>query len=336
MATNKFATIRYHALDRCFGNFGRKYFLDDLIDVCNAAIYEYAGIEEGVKRRQLFEDIAFMESEQGWSIPLERHKDGKRVFYRYADKNFSIKNQGINQGEAEQLKESLSILSRFKGLPQFEWVEEMQVRLEDTFKLKNNLRAVVGFEQNPYLKGLEHFTPLFNAIQHEVVLEVNYQSFKQTEPSVIRFHPWYLKQYNNRWFVFGWHEERQLLRNLALDRVLSLTEVNGKYEVNKRVDFDSFFDDVVGVSVNEQAIAEQVHIRVEAGLWPYIESKPLHGSQKIVAKNKAYVDLVMEVQLNHELVSLLFSYMDGLEVLAPNTLRNRCKEVVETLFQKYD
>lgn len=335
MATNKFATIRYHALDRCFGNFGRKYFLDDLIEACNDAIYEYAGIEEGVKRRQLFEDIAFMESEQGWSIPLERHKDGKRVYYRYVDKNFSIKHKGINQGEAEQLKESLSILSRFKGLPQFEWVEEMQVRLEDTFKLKNNLHAVVGFEQNSYLKGLEHFTPLFNAIQHEVVLEVSYQSFKQTEPSVIRFHPWYLKQYNNRWFVFGWQEERQILSNLALDRVLWLTEVNGKYELNKWVDFDSFFDDVVGVSVHEQAVVERVQIRVEAGLWPYIESKPLHGSQKILAKNEAYVDLLLEVQLNHELVSLLFSYMDGLEVLAPETLRKRLKRTVETLFQKY-
>ena len=36
-----------------------------------------------------------MESSQGWSIPLARHKDGKKVFYRYEDANFSI-NQQIN------------------------------------------------------------------------------------------------------------------------------------------------------------------------------------------------------------------------------------------------
>ena len=105
MATNKHATIRYHALDRCFSNPGRKFFIEDLIYACNQAIYDFAGIENGVKRRQVFDDITFMESEQGWSIPLERTKDGKRVFYRYADKSFSIKNQGINQEEAEQLKE---------------------------------------------------------------------------------------------------------------------------------------------------------------------------------------------------------------------------------------
>lgn len=69
MATNKNATIRYHALDRCFSNYRRKFFIEDLVDACNISIYEFSGIEEGVKRRQVFDDITFMESEQGWSIP---------------------------------------------------------------------------------------------------------------------------------------------------------------------------------------------------------------------------------------------------------------------------
>lgn len=49
MATNKHATIRYHALDRCFSNYGRKFFIEDLIIACNEAIYEFAGVEDGVK-----------------------------------------------------------------------------------------------------------------------------------------------------------------------------------------------------------------------------------------------------------------------------------------------
>lgn len=49
MATNKHATIRYHALNLCFSNFGRKYFIDDLINASNKAIFDHAGIEDGVK-----------------------------------------------------------------------------------------------------------------------------------------------------------------------------------------------------------------------------------------------------------------------------------------------
>jgi predicted DNA-binding transcriptional regulator YafY len=230
MATNKHATIRYHALDRCFSNYGRRFFIEDLVDNCNKSIFEFAGIEDGVKKRQVFDDIVFMESEQGWSISLERIKDGKRVYYRYSDKSYSIKNHGINQAEAEQLNDTLTILNRFKGMPQFEWIEEMQIRLEDTFKLNENIQSFVGFEQNPFLKGLSHFTGLFNAIKNEVTLKVIYQGYKQEKPMIVNLHPWYLKQYNNRWFLFGFNDDYQLISNFALDRIIEFNESKIKFQ----------------------------------------------------------------------------------------------------------
>ena len=90
MPTNKHAIIRYQTLDKCFRNPGKNYYINDLIKECNRAIYEFAGVEDGVKRRQLLDDIRFMESEQGWSIPLKHIRDGKKVYYRYEDMNFSI------------------------------------------------------------------------------------------------------------------------------------------------------------------------------------------------------------------------------------------------------
>ena len=335
MATNKHATIRYHALDRCFSNYGRKFFIGELIDACNIAIYEFAGIEDGVKRRQVFDDITFMESEQGWSIPLERMKDGKRVYYRYSDKSFSIKNLGINQVEAEQLKETLTILTRFKGMPQFEWIEEMQIRLEDTFKLKGNIQSSVGFEQNPFLKGLNHFTGIFNAIQHEVTLKVKYQGYKQDKRIQVILHPWYLKQYNNRWFLFGLNEDYKSITNLALDRIIEFEESNIKFRKNDEVNFNEYFDDVIGVTVKSDSFVEKLLIRISKEIWPYIESKPMHGSQKIKNRTESDVLIELDVQINHELMSLLFSYMDAIEVIEPESLRERFKSLSETIYKKY-
>jgi predicted DNA-binding transcriptional regulator YafY len=336
MATNKHATIRYHALDRCFGNWGRKFFIEDLVDACNIAIYEFAGIEDGVKRRQVFDDIAFMESEQGWSITLERHKEGKRVYYRYEDKSFSIKNQGINQTEAEQLKETLAILSRFKGMPQFDWVEEMQIRLEDTFKLKGSIQSAVGFEQNPFLKGLNYFTEIFNAIQNQIALSVKYQGYKQEKPARFDFHPWYLKQYNNRWFLFGLNEKYGNMSNLAIDRILSMEEAKCGYKPNTEIDFDEFFEDVVGVSVRTDAPIEKVSIKISSEVWPYIESKPLHGSQKVKRKSQSDVIVELKVQVNHELIALLFSYMDAIEIIEPQSIRAKFISTIKSLNQKYN
>ena len=262
MATNKHATIRYHALDRCFSNFGRKFFIDDLITACSEAIYEFAGIEDGVKRRQVFDDIAFMESEQGWSIPLERIKEGRKVYYRYSDRSFSISNKGVNQSEAEQIKETLSILSRFKGMPQFEWIEEIQIRLENTFKLKGNNVSIVSFEQNPYLRGLNHFTELFNAIQNQQALDIIYQGFRQKNAINIVFHPWHLKQYNNRWFLFGLNKAYNSLSNLAIDRIISISYSKEDYIKNKDIDFDEFFEDIVGVTIKPDGSTEKVLIKI--------------------------------------------------------------------------
>lgn len=335
MATNKHATIRYHALDRCFSNHGRKFFIEDLISACKEAIYEFSGISDGVKKRQIFDDIIFMESEQGWSIPLERLKEGKRVYYRYSDKSFSVKKQGINQPEAEQLRATLSILSRFKGLPQFEWIEEMQIRLEDTFGLKGNTRPIVGFDQNPYLKGLNHFAELFNAIQNHQALRIKYKGYRQITSADIIFHPWYLKQYNNRWFLFGLNEEYHSLSNLALDRITLIEEAKIEYKPNTAINFEDFFDDVVGVSVKAEAITEKLIVKISSEVWPYIESKPLHGSQKLRSKNEADVFVELNLQVNHELIALLFSYMDSIEVIEPQALRERFKIITEAMFKKY-
>lgn len=335
MATNKHATIRYHALDRCFSNYWRKYFIEDLIEACNEALYEFAGIEGGVKKRQVYYDIIFMESEQGWSIPLERLKDGKKIYYRYYDKSFSIKSHGINQAEAEQLKETLTILTRFRGMPQFEWIEEMQIRLEDTFKLKGDIQSFVDFDQNPFLKGLSHFTALFNAIQNKVVLKILYQGYRQESPTHMILHPWYLKQYNNRWFLFGFNEEYESITNLALDRIIEFEESKIKYRNNDEINFDEYFEDVVGVTVKRDSPTEKLLIKISNDIWPYIKSKPMHGSQKIIKRNEAEVLIELYVQINHELIALLFSYMDKIEVIEPEDLRERFKRLSETIYKKY-
>ena len=93
--------------------------MENLIEECNQAIYNFTGKQDGVKRRQVYDDITFMESEQGWAIHLKRHKDGRKVFLRYEDINFSINNSPLNTAEEEQLKDALFTLSRLKGMPNF-------------------------------------------------------------------------------------------------------------------------------------------------------------------------------------------------------------------------
>lgn len=334
MATNKHAQIRYQALDRCFANRGKRFFWEDLLEASNEALYDYTGKAKSISRRQLFEDIKYMESDQGWAIPLERHKDDKKVWYRYSDTDFSINKRPLNEDEADQLKEALLTLSRFKGMPQFQWVDELVARLESGFGLKQGANNIIEFEENPYLKGSEHITTLFHAILNKHVLGVTYQGFRQEEAAQQRIHPYYLKQYNNRWFLFGWDEHGARYTTMALDRIHAIAPAQGVYRENSDIDYAEYFEDVVGVSMTDEE-PEVVELLVDLKIWPYLETKPLHGSQKKLETTDAYVRMQLEVKLNYELQAMLLSYGEGIQVLGPVRLLDALSARVKALAAHY-
>ena len=335
MATNKHAVIRYQTLDKCFRNPGRKYFIEDLVEACSNAIYEFTGINTGIKRRQVLEDIKFMESTQGWNVPLERIRDGHRVYFRYSEKSFSINNQPLNETEENQLKEALLTLSRFKGMPQFEWVDEITARLDSGLGLSHSNKKVIEFEQNNYLKGLEHITPVYNAILYQKSISIEYKSFKQENSQTIIFHPYFLKQYNNRWYVFGKNDTSGFIMNLSLDRITLVTDSKRKFIPNKEIDFDEYFEDIIGVTIANEAKVEKVVLKVGNSLFPYIQTKPLHGSQKVKEQESSYTLITLEVIPNYELESLILSYGEGVEVVLPKSLRSKIKKRVDLISKNY-
>jgi hypothetical protein len=322
MSTNKHAVIRYQVLDNCFRNPGRRYYIEDLIKSCNNALFEQEGISDGVKERQVRQDISDME--RIWNIPLERHPDGRKVFYRYDDLRYSINNQPLNETEINQLKETIYMLNRFKGMPQFSWMEEILARLESTFKLRGASTSIVGFEQNPYLKGLNLFSDIFNAIVNKQSLHIAYKKFEK-ESKQYTFHPYFLKQYNNRWFLFGLCEhlkEKMTITNLALDRIEQIAIADITYIENADIEFNEYFEDVIGVTVLNKDI-ERIILEIDNELFPYVETKPLHGSQKIKERGQHTTTIELSLIINYELENLLLGYIDKIKIIAPEHLREK-------------
>ena len=335
MATNKNAIIRYQALDKCFRNPGRKYFMEDLIDACNDALFDLDSKSTGVKRRQIFDDIKFMRDSRGYDAPIESYKDGKKAYYRYEDLDFSINNQPLNEQEAQQLKESLLTLSRFKGMPQFEWVEEIKARLDQSFKLTTE-EQVLSFDENPFLTGREYIGELYNAIINKQVLEIEYHPFKRDDSILFTIHPYHLKQYNNRWFLFGMNNEYQTITNIALDRIKAMKESKIAYLPNTEINFEEFFEDVIGVTIPEDKTLHKVILKIDNKLWPYIKTKPIHGSQKPPKEeNDAYAIIELELMLNYELESIILSYGEQMEVLEPKVLRDTIASKIKRMKQVY-
>ena len=61
------------------------------------------------------------------------------------------------------------------------------------------------FEDNEFLKEKKFVRELYQAIQFQKVLKIEDQPFETINPHEVIFHPYLLKYYKNRWFVFGYN-----------------------------------------------------------------------------------------------------------------------------------
>ena len=332
MASNKHAQIRYKVLDDCFSNFHRKFYFEDLMERCNEALRELYGEEHsGIKTRTLRLDISYMRDRAGEAgVEIEAIDDGNGYFYRYSDPDFSIFKSGLAENDLAQLKETILMLQRFKGMPSFDWMSELVVKLEDKLNLRGVTKSVVGYDENASYTGLDWFQDIFDAIVNHAVLHITYTTFFG-ETFEWTIHPYYIKEYNNRWFLFGYNDEKQSLTNIPLDRIEDIHQVKKEY-IPSNIDFEHFFDDIIGVSFASQ---EKVCIRLQFSghRFPYVMTKALHPSQRIVDVENRVIEI--SVIPNKELESLILSYGKDVRVLSPESFRHQIAEVVRESLLHY-
>lgn len=334
MPTNKNAQLRYQILDRCFSDFSRKYEIEDLVNKVNEALDDLYG--KKVSLRQIREDIKYMRDRVTFDAPIMAYPlNGKKCYYRYERRGFSIFNNELSVEEVVKLRSTIDMLSRYRGIPANAWLEEVISNLEYRFGVKSNSENVVSFEQNEQLKGLEYLSDLIDAAVTHQPLKIHYRTFAGKEKESI-LHPYHVKQYNNRWFLFGLEETRHGSRiaNRPLDRIVKFSHADVKFIPNTDVDFSTYFQDIVGVTIPDDSIkVEKVLLRFDKNRYPYVVSKPIHHSQTIVDEEKYLLQI--EVRPNKELEALLLSFGPQVEILQPLWFREQFAEKIQENFNIY-
>lgn len=129
MPVSRNALIRYKTIDTCLRNRFRKWTLEDLVDACSDALYEYEGIGKGISKRTVQMDIQLMRSEKlGYNAPIVV-KDHK--YYTYEDPEYSITNTPLSEQDLKVMSEAVELLKQFNGFSYFSGMGDIISRLED-------------------------------------------------------------------------------------------------------------------------------------------------------------------------------------------------------------
>lgn len=136
MPANKNALIRYKTIDRCLRNKYRRWTLDDLVEACCDALYDMEGIKKGVCARTVQMDIQIMRSDKlGYYAPIEVYD---RIYYRYADPDYSISNNPLSVDDCELIKEAIVLLKNKDNLDDDEAVKVLS-------KVQKRLMTILNF-----------------------------------------------------------------------------------------------------------------------------------------------------------------------------------------------
>jgi predicted DNA-binding transcriptional regulator YafY len=147
-------------------------------------------------------------------------------------------------------------------------------------------------------------------------------------------HPYLLKMYQQRWFLVGHIPTQAELRVFALDGIADSTPASLSY-VPAAVDFETYFQHVIGPTVPPGEEPTTVRLRFAHGRAPYVLTKPLHLSQRTVADTEAGVELTLRVVPNPELVTQLLSFGADVEILAPAKLRATIQKRLRVALARY-
>ncbi|MBT8245379.1 MAG: WYL domain-containing protein [Winogradskyella sp.] len=331
MANSTHAHLRYNILDHCFRN--KSYGFEELLNVVNEGIEElYPG--ENISERTLREDIkVFRDKKDGFGAPL---KEGMRI-YKYSDTNFSIAQRPLQKYEHYLIEAAQQLLSRFENHPKYNKLAEALIKFQDEEEQENDASRILFYDHNEEYKGINHLKPLYLAIKKKQVLQVIYRGFKDKESSVFEFHPHILKQYNRRWFVFGFNKTRAIKAwSIPLDeRLISFKTLEDVNYLDADKDWEAFFRSMVGVVRHKDAHLERVVLRFYNGREQYFKTKPFHPDYEEFFADDKQDQIWFETILNQELIQQILSYGQDVEVLEPALLREQIRAHTQAMHQFY-
>ena len=352
--------LRIKAIDKCLRDKSKKYFIEDLIVACNKAVQEYYPGNKIYQKRTIYSDIEKLKEENDLrdnvitSLEVDTNErdenyihpndirtpttnSRRKEAYSYLNANINLSSSDLNTVEMTQIKDALSVMTRIKGRPEYRRLNEIILKLETDLLNNQELPAIMGYDENENLVGLEHLDALIEGIKEKEALEISYQLYTEEKPEKVIVYPYYLKQYNKRWFLYGDRKDRPDLKYIpifSIDRIKKVIPCHPEKEIYKesKVEIEEYLKHVIGVSTSFDLTPQTVFLKFHPKRYNYIKTKPMHSTQVC---NDSNCIVQISVIHNKELEQLILSFGADVKVIAPNILKENLRLISNNLNKMY-
>ncbi len=315
----KNALIRYRIIDKCIRNKYKPFpSKRDLREACEEALF---GSLDGqhICDSTIEKDIFAMRMEHDAPIAYSRLEKG----YFYENPDFSINDIPLTDDDIESISFAAKTLMQFKDVALFKQFGSAIDKIVSRINLskEENTDKYIQFETSSSEGGSEFLPVILEAINQKKWLTFDYASFISGELKPRRVIPLLLKQYSNRWYLISFDESKNDYITYALDRIEDLVLTNQDAEIPLDFDADNYFKHAIGITSGNTEPYE-VLLKTTIVAAKYLDSLPLHHSQKVKEMEKDFFVFSLYVSISEELIRSILSYGGEIEVLKPKRLKD--------------
>ena len=178
--------------------------------------------------------------------------------------------------------------------------------------------------------GFEFLPVILQAIRQTRTIMMGYQKFG-FEPYTKPVDPYAVKLFRQRWYLLADNGERMSV--YSFDRMQSAALTDQRFARPKDFSPEDYFAEYFGVMTDGTPL-EHVVLRAYGKMANLLRTLPLHASQRELESGEGYTDYALDIRPSIDFVSELLSKIDGLDVLEPQSLKEKISRILNDALRR--
>ena len=219
--------------------------------------------------------------------------------------------------------------------------ESVQNWMLSTLSVSNDVGESLSLQDRILLESIPseygRLGEMTEAMKKRVCLRMTYKKYGNAEPKVVTLEPYCIKLFKRRWYVFGrlHDEEGESYRIYSFDRIKEIELTDLRYDLPTDFSAKELFRDYYGILLSHDTEAERIVVRAYGNERFYVRDLPIHHSQQEIGEGEGYADFELRMHATSDFCSHVLSRSNQLQVLEPEWLVKKIKEMLLDALERY-
>lgn len=222
--------------------------------------------------------------------------------------------------------------------------ESVQNWMLSTLSVSNQVSESLSLQERILLESIPsestRLEQIIEGMKKRVCLNVKYHKYGHSDPKDVILEPYCIKLFKRRWYVFGrLHDaetETYNYRIYSFDRIKQIVPTDLRYDLPSDFNARELFKDYYGILLTHETKPERIVVRAHGNERFYVRDLPIHASQREIEQGEGYVDFELWMHATSDFCSHVLSRSNQLQVLEPEWLVEKVKNMLKEALERYE